>query len=233
MTFGRLIPGFALFVSCHMFFGTLHSATQFAVSPSSLSFGDIQLGETKQLIFRLGNLQTTPLVVNISFSTSNFSVSPAGQVTLNPKEKILVTVSGPVSNRCLTYSGLVRIAAGSEQETVSLSAKRICPELSFVGSPGINLSVQDRRILTKFTVASGGTVASNKCTGQIVLDGHVVQNFEIPSLITSFPGNQKSFQLLVPTEAGAHNIQVLIDTDNQNKEYGENDNIRFGSITVP
>lgn len=239
MTFARVIRGSALSLSWLVLCGALRAAdAQFAVAPSSLAFGDVQLGEVKKLKFVVRNLLTTSLVVNITHSPNFFSASPAGQVTLGPREMKAVDAAypRPPQQICSASSGLVTVTAGSERATVSLSGKLICAELQVVGI-GPVLSLQDGRILAKFGVINSGTIPSNKCTGQLLLDGAVVQQFEIPSFTTlasSTSGAQKAFQLLVPATRGAHTVEVRIDTDNQNKEGREgDDNRQSRTITVP
>jgi hypothetical protein len=239
MDSARVTRGLALSLSGLVLCGALRAADpQFAVAPSSLSFGDVQLGEVKTLRFVVRNLLTTPLVVNITQPPNFFSASPAGQITLNPREMRAVDVAypRPPQQFCDASPGSLTVTAGSERAAVSLSGRLICPELSVVGV-GPVLSLQGDRILAKFSVINTGTVPSNPCTGQVLLDGAVVQNFAIPALTTlaSGSGAQKNFEFLLPaTRRGAHTVEVRVDTDNQNKEGREGDhNRKSNTITVP
>src|SRR5258705_7607395 len=96
MYFTKGIQGFAVFVSCLMLCGTLYAATTFQVTPTSLTFGDVNVGESKTQIFKVTNLQSTSLDVTISHVTGFITITPAGQspstcggcqisITLSPK----------------------------------------------------------------------------------------------------------------------------------------------------
>ena len=235
----RLIGVFLFFVSCLTFCGTLQAAGKlFSVSPSNIAFGDMQFGsQAKNLKFIVKNLQTTPLVVNITHASNFFSVNPSGQVTLSPSETKSVEVIFPLPPplaRCDLASDSVTITSGSQRALVSVSAKLICADLDFVGN-SFNLSIENRQIKVRFIVINVGTAPSNACSGVVLVDDVPVQNFEVPAFTDRFsvPANQKGFQLFVRAAPGAHQVQVRVDTNNQNKEPREENNKESGSITVP
>ena len=86
MDFTKLVRGFALFVAGLMLCGTLHAAAPFQVTPSALSFGEVNLGDSKTLSFKVINLQAAPLQVTISHPTGFIAINPIGQLTLGPNE---------------------------------------------------------------------------------------------------------------------------------------------------
>jgi hypothetical protein len=237
--FMRLIRIFLFLVSCLTVCGTLQAAAeQFSVSPSNIAFGDMQFGsQAKNLKFVVKNLQTTPLVVNVAHASNFFSVNPSGQVTLTPGETKSVEVIFPLPPpmaRCDLASDSVTVTTATQRAVVSVSAKLICADLDFVGS-SLNLSIENRQIKVRFIVINVGTAPSNACTGVVLVDDVPVQNFEIPAFTDRFsvPANQKGFSLFVRAAPGPRQVQVRVDTNNQNKEPREDNNKEHGAITVP
>ncbi|MCI0605380.1 hypothetical protein L0156_20540 [bacterium] len=240
MIFAKWIRDFVQFVPFLMLCGTLCAAPAFQVTETALSFGDLTFGQSRTLSFKVINLQATQLTVTMRQVTALFSISFGSgsqlcqpcQLTLGPNEIKVVDVTFPGTPRCVQVNTPLTVTEGSDQASVSLSAKLLCPELQFVGT-GLSLSVQGNDIKASFSVINTGTVPSNLCAGQVLRNGTVVQNFEIPVLSTSVPTNQRSFQQLIPSSAGQNNIEVRLDTSNQNQEAQEDSNNRdTATITI-
>jgi hypothetical protein len=238
MDFTKLIRSFITFVSCLLLCGTLRAAT-FEVQPTTLSFGELRLGESKTLSFTVTNLQETSLAVSIQAPTAFIAIAGststvAQQLTLGPKEKREVQVTFPGNPRCLSIGNPITVTSGSDQVSVAVSAKLLCPELEFVGT-GPTLSLQGSNIKATFPVINTGTIPSRACAGQIADEnGTVVQSFNVPALSTDLPTDQQGFSFLIPTTPGTHTLTVAFDTNDQNGEAQEgNNNSRSRTINVP
>src|SRR6266571_3677666 len=92
-----------LFLSLLCFCIPLHATPSFQVSPDTLSFGELQLGQSKTLSFTITNLQNTALPLTISQVVSFYAINPRYSVTLGPNESKQVDVTFPApppAGRC-------------------------------------------------------------------------------------------------------------------------------------
>jgi hypothetical protein len=239
MNFRKWIQYFVFIGLVLILQATAYSAPPFQVEPTTLSFGELTLGGSKTLSFKVKNLQATQLAITMRQVTAFFSINPGGlcqPCTLNlaPNETKEVQVTYPGLPRCIQINNSpLTLTVGSDQVTVGLNAKLICPELDFVGG-GIGATLQGNSINVSFRVINTGTVPSVACTAQILQDGTLAQSVDMPAFSTEVPDDQRLFQQLIPTTPGPHLIEVLLDTNNLNQEADEgNKNKRGATISVP
>lgn len=187
------------------------------VSVLSLDFGQVSVGQTREMVFALGNEGTAPLTVT-SLSTLNARfavVSPTAQFQLQPGELRAVTA------RFTPNAGGVQVGSlsiGSNDPSLPSHRIDLRGEGLTTTTPAIEVSTTalDFGSLTAGQVQSRSTTVRNAGTGVLSVNSLNIDNgaFRVASPVGPFTLNAGGTQVIsiqfAPSAAGAQSGELAI-----------------------
>lgn len=195
-----------------------------STNPTSLTFGDVEAGTTKQMTFTVTGANLTS-DITVAKTGNNFSVSPTSISKGNGSATATVTVTfSPTAGQTQNYTGTVTLTCGSVTKTVNLTGRGVYTpptitvnptSLTFDGYVGQTytqtINVKGTNLTGNITVAKSGngiySVSPTTITASQAMSSNGV-NVTVTYAPTA-AGNTSA--TLTLSSSGASNVTVAVN----------------------
>ncbi len=195
-----------------------------STTPTSLTFGDVEAGTTKQMTFTVTGANLTS-DITVTKTGNNFSVSPTSISKGNGSATATVTVTfSPTAGQTQNYTGTVTLTCGSVTKTVNLTGRGVYTpptitvnptSLTFDGYVGQTytqtINVKGTNLTGNITVAKSGngiySVSPTTITASQAMSSNGV-NVTVTYAPTA-AGNTSA--TLTLSSSGASNVTVAVN----------------------